>query len=197
MLATAENAGMLCLSAHLAFQVVFEDAWLPGGADVAADGSAPEYHVVKEADGKWMRPEDIGPFDSWYNDLGSWTPRTSVHPGCTLLTDRVDVVSQLSIMDSKCPTLPVCWYLKRHGWIAIDKLCTHRSFDDKTSDSTEAVKMKTYYQVLVRLRHCLPLTRCIPSREPIHYYRLLLAGQVVEPGQPSTTYLCVMEFKRG
>ena len=61
-------------------------------------------------------------------------------------------------------------------------------------DDREAVKMKSYFIVLVELERCMPLTTHIPSDQPILFYDLLLAGRRVEPGLGHKQYLVL---KRG
>jgi hypothetical protein len=55
-------------------------------------------------------------------------------------------------------------------------------------DSFSAVKMKAYYQALYHLPLVLPLTSRMPSRQPIRYYRLLLAGKPAEPDEGNAAY---------
>ena len=48
--------------------------------------------------------------------------------------------------------------------------------------------MKCYYQVLYSLPTCMPLASSIPSRQPVLFYRILLAGTRVEPGLGNEEY---------
>lgn len=52
--------------------------------------------------------------------------------------------------------------------------------------------MKAYYIVLVELERCMPLASCIPSDEPIAFYKLLLAGHTVEPYLGNPHYIAML-----
>ena len=90
--------------------------------------------------------------------------------------------NRIPYLDPKCPTLPICWALKALKWQGVEKKIVHVSADIGEFDSYEAVKAKTYFQVLYKLKDCIRLASSIPSRQPVLFYSLLLLGQRVEPG---------------
>ena len=60
------------------------------------------------------------------------------------------------------------------------------------------MKQKWYYQVLLRLRACLPLCDGpLPSQEPMTFYKLLLRGEKVKPGMPNKELVLQWNGGRG
>ena len=106
-----------------------------------------------------------------------------------MLQEPKIVYNIVPYLDDNCPTIAIAWKLKREKWRGVERLCKHETAAVGIFDSYPAVKMKTYYQVLLKLRECLRLSTVVPSRQPILYYRLLLAGQRVEPYLGQVVYL--------
>jgi len=57
--------------------------------------------------------------------------------------------------------------------------------------------MKPYYQALLQIDFCIPLTSHMPSQEPMSYYELLLKGIKAEPGMNDRHYLALRNEARG
>jgi len=184
-------------NASLALQVVRKGALLPGAAAPAEDPTSRV--LVRESDPVWVRPDELGVYDAWYLRLQKWTVAPSEQPGCVVVSKPKIVYNEIPYLDDRCPTLPICWKLKRLGWRGQDRKAVHDSVAVGIFDDAEAVKMKTYYQVLLSLPQCLPLTTKIPSRQPILFYQLLLQGRRVEPDQGNAAYLALWKDleKRG
>ena len=91
-------------------------------------------------------------------------------------------------MDPKCPTVCIAWDLKKRKWNAVERRCDHTTDAITSYDAFEAVKLKSYYQVLLVLPRCLTQTSHVVSREPVLFYKLLLAGVTVEPGLSNKDY---------
>ena len=183
---TAEATENVALKAHLALQIVTEEPWASTGE---VDLSADVQHVFPVGHPTWVRPEELGEVDSWYRFLYRWEPSPGEHDGTICLRNKTLVQNEYSPLDDRCPTVAIAWYLKRHGWTPSARRVVHDSLAVGPFDSAEAAKMKTYYQVLTKLHRCLPLTSSIPFREPIHFYKCLLAGMATEPGLPSVDYV--------
>ena len=62
----------LAQSAHLAIQVIPEDRWVPEPPPAPAPGGGEQHFLTREFKAVWLRPEEIGPADSWYNRLKIW-----------------------------------------------------------------------------------------------------------------------------
>ena len=199
---TAETADMLCFTAGLALQIVEEGPWMPpsdGAASVVVVVvvALDTVHVHKKGDPIWVKPDDLALADSWFH----YKAGVSEHAGCIVLSDKKQTVNTFHFLDARCPTLPIVWGLKRRGWRPVNAIQNHTTTEICIFDSVEATKMNTYYQVVRCLDRCLPLSsNRIPSREPIHYYKLLLADHRVEPGLPNKEYLALWnseEVKKG
>ena len=189
---TAESPDALAARAALALQVMHQERFEP--ADAAAEVVPNVHHVYKSGDQEWVRPQDLaGKHASWYQRLYKWTPGPSTHHGCISVSKPVLVENRVPLMDANCPTAVLCWSLKKKGWTAVDHKCDHVTAAITDFDAYEAVKMKTYYQALRMLPTCLGLTTHLPSRQPIRYYQLLMAGEKVEPGLGAAHYLTLFK----
>ena len=195
MLATAETADEICLRAHLAFQVVRQEVFVPEGGGGGVDRKI----ITFPAEPEWVRPEDLAVrYNSWYAALKKWTPNCSELPGHVVVAEPATVRNLVPLMDERCPTAAVAWALREQGWRGIEQKCDHVTTEIAFFDSTAAVKMKAYYQALYKLPRCLALTSHMPSRQPIRFYRLLLAGIRAEPGCDAKEYkaICDREEER-
>ena len=177
--------------AALALQVVFEDRWVPPGPVEMARPRAP-FQASPSSDPVWVRPSTLGGLDNWYKCLFCWETCRSDQPGCIVLQNPSHVRNTIPIMDETCPTICVCWALKKAGWIPVTRKCSHTTLALGAYDSFDAVRLKSYYQVLFKLPSYLPLTSSIPSREPVLFYKLLLRQQRVEPGLGHPEYKRIM-----
>ena len=184
---TVDSADEVALRAHLAFQVVLQEPAPAGGGDLGSRC------VRWPADPQWVRPQDLTTrHKSWYGSLHKWTPSPSERDDCLVLAAPTEVQNRIPLMDDACPTAALVWALRRQGWRGIEALCHHRNLDVGIFDSIEAVKMKAYYQALYKLHRCLPLcSGDLPSRQPIRFYKLLLAGVAAEPGLGAKAYQAI------
>lgn len=174
--------------ASLALQVVTEDVREPAEGGPTESGVS---DVSIDGEPTWVRPEALAPNDTWYRRLYVWRAGISVVEGCTRLYDRQRCMNTTPLLDSACPTLPIAWSLKDAGWTSTQRKCIHDTSVVGMFDHTEAVKMKFYFQTLLCIGRCLGLTSRIPSRQPVYFYRDLLAGIRVEPGLKSKEYLAL------
>ena len=162
-----------------------ESSLIPLPDKGAGDGSVVVY---PDADPRWVSYEDIGPWDAFKSSLTRFQIVQGIpeHRGCLRLSDPELARTIHPITDLKCPTLCLMSELYRLGWTPAKHTVEHNSVVCGEFDSREAVRMKTYYMVLLQIRRCMPLSSRIPSNQPIGYYRLLLEGRSVEPylGQP-------------
>ncbi|CAK0911592.1 unnamed protein product [Prorocentrum cordatum] len=184
-MATMDTMDEVFLKAGLALLIAHEEVWEHDGAP-AGDGGLDVFHVH---DSEWVRPEAMAPNRSWYSSFFTWVAGASAVPGCTRLSNKRAVENHLPLMDEACPTISICSALRGRGWKAVERRVEHGSAEVGEYDSFAAVKMKSYYQALLTLPACLPLASRIPSRQPILFYKLLLAGVRVEPGQGNESYL--------
>ena len=175
-------------TAGLALQVV-QKGVMPGPAAAPAAATDPESHVLfKESDATWVRPTVFGGYDDWYKRTHKWLVKPHSEPHCVTVSDPRLVYCDIPYLEDRCPALPIAWALKRRGWKGVDVRCTHTTHELGGFDCTEATKMKCYYQVLYSLPTCMPLASSIPSRQPVLFYRILLAGTRVEPGLGNEEY---------
>ena len=105
-------------------------------------------------------------------------------------------------LDDQCPTLTVVNELRLQGWSGepVTTVVDRDNVASKRYDSTEAVKYKPYFQVLYSIDKCLPLTSCVPSRQPGKFYKILLRGGRVEPYLSDKAYTPILNemlHKRG
>ena len=105
-----------------------------------------------------------------------------------LLLDKQRAKPRLSILHSRCPALEVICYLQQHGWTPADGRIVHSSSVHCLYDGKEAMAMKRYLQVVAKIERPLTLCPGIPSRQPVHFYQLLLDGVQTSPGLPSKAY---------
>ena len=186
-MSVADPGAAVALQAGLAFLVSFLQHRAPEGA--GAGGVVPgAHHVYVDSPPMWVRPHDICPSESWYKRLYKWAAEPSDLPASILIRDSRLVYNRIPYADEHCPTICVAWKLNRLGWAAVQRACLHDRSDVASYDAYPAVKMKYYFQVLLSLGVCLDLTSSIPSRQPVLYYKLLLAGQRVEPGLGHDAY---------
>ena len=183
---TIATADQVALTAPLAWHVIMQDRWAPGGAEIVDGGDS--YLVYPEGDAQWIRPEDIAEREVFYCHMFTWEPKPTEHKGCCLLENPERVRNLLPLMDARCPTFSLALHLKAKGWTSSDRQCDHRTAALGLYDAHEAVKFKTYYQVLIILPTCLALTSYVPSRAPVDYYKLLLRGVKAEPGLRAKEY---------
>ena len=162
--------------------------------DVAGPGGGDSVHLFKDSEPVWVRPFALAPCVAWSGKLFSYDRATpSNQSGCIVLSDRRRAVPRHNLLDPKCPTLVITAYLRKQGWTSAAHAVTHETLAIADFDGVEAIKRKFYYQAVVALSRCLPLTSCLPSREPQNYYKLLLRGLKAEPGEPAKTYQAILD----
>jgi len=188
---TASSADDPMMTAHLGLCVRFEEAkLLPAEAAAAAEVPGDSrVHVYGVGDPVWLRPSEISDFQGFYKFLWKWDAGPSEHDCCLALTNKRRALCHLPLQDRNCPVMTICNELRHRGWVGIEEHQTHTALAPKVFDAMPAMKMRSYYQVLLRLLECLPLTSALPSRECVMFYKLLLAGVTVEPGLPNKEYL--------
>jgi len=188
-MSVADPGADVALQAGMAMLVVFLVKRPADGADHVDEASG-AHNVYAQSAPVWVRPGDLGNPDSWYRQLYRWSPTPGDdQPGTLVIKDRELVFNRVPYASEECPTIAIAWKLKRSGWRGAQQLCIHDRATVANFDSYPAVKMKTYYQVLLSIGKCLGLTSVIPSRQPILFYKMLLAGQRVEPHMGHQAYL--------
>ena len=127
----------------------------------------------------WVTPRSIAPFTALANSLMEFkTVRESeFSDGIVVLAEPERACYKGSVLDQACPVLCVIHYLKNRGWVPVNHPMIHDTPNVGRFDGTEAIRYRGYFQCLVALERTFPLTSRLPSREPVAYYRLLLAGQ--------------------
>ena len=160
----------------------------------AAEGSA---LVYPNGNPQWVDWKDLAVFSILRTTLRVF--RTSMgsetNPGCIVLSDPILAVPQHALTDMKCPALMFLSELYTRGWRPIRGRVVHESIEPGFMDSREAVRMKSYYMVLLKLPQCLPLSARIPSDQPILFYKLLLRGISTSPGLGEKAYKAIAAGK--
>jgi len=144
----------------------------------AAGASSDVFDMAEIEDPEWVTPNDLaGAGANWYTALATWQAGGSDQGGCVALTSPKPVQNLVPLLSPQCPTYCLQVALRRKGYLDADKKCDHRVLAPGEFDCFPATKMKPYLQCLVSLPKTLPLTSHMPSRQPMRYYRLLLAGK--------------------
>ena len=183
---TVESANAMFLCKPLSWCVVFYERWAPDGETIVDNQAT--YNVRPVGGPTWVTPGTLAEWDRLQWHLYSWTAKHSDHAGCTALVDQTRVKNLVPLMDPRCPTLSLAWALTKDGWEARDRFVEHTVAAKGVFDSCDAVKLKSYYQVVLTLPKCLPLCDKIPSREPVRFYKLLLRGKRAVPGLADKEY---------
>ena len=176
----------LASTAHLALQVILYKEWCPEG--VPHVSGPDQKHIVSDIDAVWVHPATLGVHDAWYRRCKKWKIAPSAIPMTICIREPRLVYCKIPYLDPRCPTVAIGWKLKRDGWIGIEQKCVHTTVAIGNFDSEDAVKAKFYYQVLLKIGDCMPLASTIPSRQPMLFYRLLLALIKVEPDLGNDVY---------
>ena len=137
---SAASADEVWQQAGMPLQVARHEVWNPSGSAAAGD----QVTVFRACDPTWVRPEDLAPHKTWYNDLFRWTAAASEHQGCLLLTKPTQCVNAVPLLSDKCPTLPIVWHLKRQGWRSQSGRVDHTFAVVGDFDCTGATQMKSY-----------------------------------------------------
>jgi len=169
--------------------------------DVPDDGVI---RVHQELDATWLVPGKIASWNDWSQRLwryGKVEP-DSDHAGCLVLSDAVKAIPTVPLLDAKCPSIVLVAHLLHNGWVdrkgAVEHtellpIGGHLPFDGREATT----KNKYYYQALLALPKILPLCGGrLPSVHPQAFYRLLLRGEAVAPGESATYYTNLWNFSR-
>ena len=154
---------------------------------IKADAEEPDGGVVvfEDSDPEWRSWSELGPWQEVRTTLQRFerAEGSVAHEGCIVLSDPVAATSPYALTDLRCAAITTIAELHRRGWRPTKARVLHESAAIGAMDTREATRMKAYYVVLLELPRCFPLSpRCIPSDQPIAYYKCLLQGVVVEPG---------------
>ena len=148
---------------------------------------------------QWVRPQDITDFKTFSENLFVWTralPSVD-NDNCMALSAPAPAKCRFGILDDKCPVLELVSYLKKKGWIPVERgAVVHKDAVPGMFDATEASRQRRYLQVVTQIGKCIQLTSKIPSREVISYYDCLLHGIAAEPGQTHAVYALVLNRRR-
>ena len=148
----------------------------------ATEGEAPNLdrcRVFPVDDPVWVNVKDLAEFESLSKHMFTWgTCSAPDEEGVVVLSDKHHARPLTPIMHENHPTLGVIWALLHKGWNGENRttIVDARNVHLKWCDTREAVRFKPYFQVLYSVDTTLPLTSCIPSQQPVKYYRLLLRG---------------------
>ena len=158
------------------------------------DGSV---EVYPEGDPEWVVPVHLAPFDCFVKNLQRFHGiHDSELRGCRILCEPAQVHITYNVLDDRCPALAIIWHLRHKGWQAVDRRVVHETPAILNFDCQEAVKFKSYYQVLCVLEEALRHSSTVPSRECVAYYQTLLRGLNAEPGGAAKSYQLIMNENR-
>jgi len=189
---TVESVQDLVMRAPLALNVQFLD---PHGA---VEQSADRPVVFASADEEWVLPTRIASYKVLGTKLCVWDNAlpSETSAGCLTLAACHKAYPKYGPLDKRCPTLVVVWYVMQAGWTPVKALCDHSTSEIGEFDHRLATRMKPYYQALLAIENCIPLTSHMPSQEPCNYYELLLKGIKAEPGQSDREYIVLLNVAR-
>ena len=153
--------------------------------------------VYTDGDPRWVSYEDLGPWNAVMNSLAVFHSAQGLQgrPGCMHLSNLQVARPVHPLTDLKCPTLCMLTELYRRGWTPLRRMTTHNSLVVGPMDGREAVKMKSYYIVLLELEKSFPFAvgASIPSDQPIAYYQCLMEEHHVPPGLGATAYRRILK----
>jgi len=193
---TVQSADDVTRVEGLVMHVVFLDQWVP--PDGPADATL---RVFPEADDEWVVPSRIADVERLLHNMTHYrrVEQDREHPGCVQLFEPEVAKPRLALTDM--PTLALVWHLRANGWDPVAEHHVHQALpapgSHPTFDSRESTRMKFYYMALTQLDKVLPLAgEGMPSQEPVGYYRCLLSGKAVEPGNSAKSYALVWNRSR-
>ena len=153
--------------------------------------------VYPDADPRWVSYEDLGPWNAVMDSLAVFQEVQGLESGrgCLQLSNLQVARPTHPLTDLKCPTLCMLTELHRRGWNPLRRMTTHNSVAIGNMDGREAIKMKSYYIVLLDLENALPFAvgGAIPSDQPIAYYQCLLDEHHVAPGLGAPAYRRILQ----
>jgi len=194
---TFESADDVTRTAQLCFSLQFFDRWLD-----PCDHDDGVLRVHAAADSEWTLPSQLGDQHTLVTKMTHYCRAVEdpEHEALVVLSKPELARTNLPLMDERCPVLCLVHYLRGHGWDPVAKAVQHTRAPLEKSrepfDGRDGCSRKFYFQCLVNLMKHLPQssTGVIPSSEPQLFYKLLLRGQHVTPGQGHKAY--VLQFNR-
>lgn len=169
----------------------------PGGSVVTLENLV----VSEEDDTQWMSARSLADFDALAYRMFTWK---TVEPsddqaGVMVLSEATRAKPMAPLMDPSCPTLLVYIALKQLKWTPVHHKVVHTLADlaPGAFDGRLEARKRFYFQVLLALPRCAPLTSAIPSTAVQKFFKLLLLGVRVEPGLPDTHYAALMDARAG
>ena len=148
--------------------------------------------VYPDGDPRWVSYEDLGPWNAVMDSLSVFHDVLGCQdrPGGLRLSNLQVARPIHPLTDLKCPTLCMLTELYRRGWNPVRTKTVHDSTAIGRMDGREAVKMKSYYVVLLEMAKSFPFAvgAAMPSDQPIAYYLCLLGEHHVAPGLGAREY---------
>ena len=186
LLRTIYTSTELQTTAALAFQVQY---LRPTGSSDDTEPATDRIEVFADADIEWVKPLSLATFAVFAKSLMRYgTVVPSANGACLYLSDGALASVNIPILDPRCPVLKILQYLKNQGWRAVEQVVVHQLDSPRLYDSKEATKYRRYFQCLCVVDKVMPLTSCLPSRQAVGYYKLLLKGQRAEPYHSAKDY---------
>ena len=203
MMHTFASADDVAQNAPFAMEVQLFERWESPEGGGGGDGGD-VVRVYAQSDPEWVLPSRLGAFHEFAKSLFRFHT-SEADPGspAVLVWSGVKrALPPMPLTDPKCPTLALVGALHQKGWDSHKGIVRHTELlavgKRAPYDGRESPKQKFYYQALLSLPRCLPLSGgCIPSQEPQAFYRLLLRGDRVVAGLGNKHYVQVWNSKRG
>ena len=200
---TYESADTVALTAHIAVElqpltpVVIH---AEGAEDDGEVGPGPLV-VYGDADTHWLPARSVANFEVLAHKLITWlSARASEETrGGIVLEREVRALPHLPLTDERCPMLNLVRELRKRGWAHVLHGVEHHADNAlvKVYDGRLELRMKSYLMVCLQLAKCLALTSSIPSQEVVSFYRCLLNGLRVEPGEKNVVYAMLLNDHLG
>jgi hypothetical protein len=135
--------------------------------------------------------QDVATWELLRYRLKTWGKREkSDNEGCLWLSEPSRAKNWLPLDDPKVPTLCCVEALNAAGWAAKELPAMHclPMIERPFFDAREAIRMKSYFQCLLRAPAIFAFCPAWPSTAVVSFYRCLLAGICVTAGQSDAYY---------
>ena len=144
-----------------------------------SEAGATRVEVFQDTDPVSVAWDGVAAWDLMRKHLQRWRSEESDNDGCLWLTDPARVRNRLPLDDPRVPTLCCVEALHDAGFIARESPSQHclPPIEHPYFDAREAVRMKPYYQALLRGASIFTFRPVWSSTEPVSFSSLFISRQ--------------------